>query len=42
MSNPMQGMKRITDGSVNKIIKDGAPLPPGFRYGMAPRKKKIS
>ncbi len=42
MPNPMQGMKRITDGSVNKIIKDGAPLPPGFRYGMAPRKKKIS
>lgn len=37
--NPMSGMKRITDGVVNKVIKEGAPLPVGFRYGMAPRKK---
>ena len=32
--NPMLGRKRITDGVVNKTIKDGESLPMGFRYGL--------
>ena len=39
MENPMTGRLRITDGVVNSTILAGAPIPEGWRLGMAPRKK---
>ena len=32
--NSMYGKKRITNGIINTVIKDGEVLPDGFRYGM--------
>lgn len=39
--NPMLGRKRITNGTINKTIKDGEPLPPGFRYGFMTIPKEL-
>lgn len=38
-NNAMYGKKRITNGIINTVIKDGEPLPDGFWYGMKPRNK---
>ena len=39
-NNAMYGKKRITNGVINTVIKEGEPLPDGFWYGMKPRNKK--
>lgn len=39
-NNAMYGKKRITNGTINAVIKSGEPLPDGFWYGMKPRNKK--
>ena len=39
-NNAMYGKKRITNGVINTVIKEGESLPDGFWYGMKPRNKK--
>ena len=36
--NPMQDMKRITDGKTNTVIHKDSPLPDGWRYGLTTKK----
>ena len=36
--NPMQDMKRITDGKTNTVINKDSPLPDGWRYGLTTKK----
>ena len=38
LPNPMQDMKRITDGKTNTVIHKDSPLPDGWRYGLTTKK----
>lgn len=38
LPNPMQDMKRITNGKENTVIHKDSPLPDGWRYGLTTKK----